>query len=482
MIRIRSLPFLSLTVACATFTLVVVACSNSSEGQASFPGDDPDSSPAANLPEAAAPGDAGAAPDAAKDAKPPFDPADEPVICTANPCAVQLAAGEFHVCARMSDGTARCWGDDSKGALGGGDPSDAGAGDAGDGGDAGFVVGSVVGLGGITQLSAGGTTTCARLGDGGVQCWGGNNKGQLGLQASPAAALSDGNAHRTPAPVAITGSATRVDVGQESLCALLASGELWCWGNNAQRQLARSETAAIGGPGAASLGGLTVTRVVAGTDTVFGVTDKGDVVSWGGVAGLEGRLAARIAALSPDALPLSIELGPVSSLSASSTTRYRPPGNTFPRPAEQALAHACAVVKGEVHCWGGSNAGALATGLPDPSIKPTVTLVESERAYPQQVAAGGEITCARLTDGTVQCAGDDTRGALARGREGTFSMFFTPAIAFKGHAVQVAITKTSVCALVQGGTVECWGSNERGELGQGTTDTNAHPTPVKIGF
>jgi alpha-tubulin suppressor-like RCC1 family protein len=39
-----------------------------------------------------------------------------------------------------------------------------------------------------------------------------------------------------------------------------------------------------------------------------------------------------------------------------------------------------------------------------------------------------------------------------------------------------------VCALVEDGTVACWGGNERGELGLPTRDTNAHPTPVPVAF
>ncbi len=482
MMRMRRLPLLLLVVASGPVA-IVVGCSDSTETRAAFEGDDDaatDSGTKANLPEAAPPTDAPVRVDAGADAKAPFDPADEPVTCAGTPCVVELAAGEFHVCARMSDGTARCWGDDSKGALGRGVPDDAGAADAGSGdaGGGGFIVGTVAGLTGITQISAGGTTSCARIDDGSVMCWGGNDKGQLGLTpASPA--TFDTKPHPVASPVAMTEPAVRIDVGQTSACAVGASGDLWCWGNNAQRQLARSDTTPTGGPARASLGGLKIARAVPGSDTVVALTDTGDVVTWGAVAGPEGTLSGRVAAISPDPLPLAIELGSASALSVSSTTLFRQGG--FP-PVVRGIAHACVVVRGEVYCWGDSRSGALATGLPDPSPFPTPVLVESESAWPQQVAAAGEITCVRLTDGTVQCAGDDKRGALARGTEGTFSMFFTPATAFTGHAVQVVATKTSVCALVQGGTVECWGSNERGELGQGTTDTKPHPVPVKVGF
>jgi alpha-tubulin suppressor-like RCC1 family protein len=77
----------------------------------------------------------------------------------------------------------------------------------------------------------------------------------------------------------------------------------------------------------------------------------------------------------------------------------------------------------------------------------------------------------RLTDGTVQCCRGDGRGRLGTSTVGLFSAFFTPATGFMGHAVHVAAGDGAVCALVQGGTVECWGSNAHGELGGSKVDS-----------
>jgi alpha-tubulin suppressor-like RCC1 family protein len=478
--RIRHVPLVLLMVVGGT--LGVIACSTS-ESREAFEAEEADSSassrPEANLPDAASPLDASPQPvDAGSDGKPPFDPADEVVTCTGTPCAVQLAAGEGHFCARMSDGTVRCWGDNTKGSLGiaatadaGVDPGYAGA---GDGGDAGYVVGRVTGLSDAIQLSAGGTTTCTVVSDGGVHCWGGNDKAQLGLRLTPA--LSDNLAHPTPSVVALPSAATRVDVGQRSACALLTTGAAWCWGDNSQRELARPSPTTVGGPAKAEVGSLAFARTASGTNSGFGVTNAGELFVWGAAAGPEGSVAGRFASLSPDPTPAPIGLGPVTSFAVSSTTIAVTPSG------RQGIGHACGIVNGSLHCWGVSLVGAMGSGLPDPVPTPAVARVESETAWPQQVAAAGEITCVRLTDGTVHCAGDNTRGALGRDTTDAFSMFFEPANLFDGHAVQVALAKRTVCALVQGGSVVCWGSNERGELGQGTTDTTPHPTPVAVAF
>ncbi len=471
--RNRSILF-SLTA--APFAVAAfVACSSSDEPRASFEEPEVDAgSGKANLPEASPSEEPAPSKDAgAEDAKPPFDPTDEPVTCAVDAgCAVELVAGENHFCARMSDGTARCWGDNAKGSLGTADAGAAPPGswvvDAGaDGGTVpgtGFVVSKVDGLEDATQLSAAGTTTCAVIGDGGVSCWGGNDKGQLGLQVAPA--VSDTKAHATATPVALPGAARRVDLGVRSACAVLANGEVWCWGDNSDLQLGRSEPKAVLGPGKASLDGLEVTRTGSSIYNGFAITKAGDLVSWGAVAGTKAIVSVRTSSIANDALPLAIGLSPVTSFAVSAGTS----------------AHACAIVSGEVFCWGNSPVGALGTGLADRSLVPVRSHVGSVAAWPQQVAANGELTCVRLTDGTVQCSGDNARGSLGRLTTDTSSWWFKPADQLTGHAVAVAVSKTTVCALLQGGSVVCWGGNDRGELGQGVTDALPHPTPVSIVF
>ncbi|AKV00194.1 hypothetical protein AKJ09_06857 [Labilithrix luteola] len=470
----RRLTFWIPATTCLT-AAVIAACSSDDarltfiedhDADATTPTPPPPSDAEPDPNDAATPVDADAASN-----KAPFDSTDEPVVCATTPCAVQIVAGEGHLCARMSDGTVRCWGDNTKGSLGVETSPDAGTSNGGDidAGDAGTpgVTTPVTALADVSQLSAGGTTTCAVVAGGDVHCWGGNDKGQLGLVVDPAA--TDTNAHPLASRVALPSAASRVDVGPIGACAVLTSGEIWCWGDNSQRQLARITTTTVAGPGKAVLGSFHVVRATAGTSTGFGLTDTGQILSWGAVAGTQAVVSARLASLSPDERPVAIGVGPATSFSVSSTTSSR--------------AHACAVADGYVHCWGASSMGALGTGLPDSSPRPRRVTIESEKAWPQQVAAAGEITCARLTDGTVQCAGDNNLGVLGEDpKKATYSMLFRPVETFTGHAVQIATASRTACALLEDGSVVCWGSNQRGELGQGTTDPDPHPTPVSVRF
>ena len=94
---------------------------------------------------------------------------------------VGLAASADHTCALLSDGTARCWGDNSYGQLGDGTTT------------ARMAPVAVAGLTGATALTAGLWHTCARLMDGTARCWGYNARGEVG----------DGHWAYQPTPVAV---------------------------------------------------------------------------------------------------------------------------------------------------------------------------------------------------------------------------------------------------------------------------------------
>ncbi|MDF2697709.1 MAG: hypothetical protein K0S65_6092 [Labilithrix sp.] len=397
----------------------------------------------------------------AADARPPFDPTEETVTCTTEPCPVRIVAGQNHFCVLMSDKSVRCWGGNDKGTLGGG---------------------KVDGLANVVQLSAAALTTCALLEDGSVSCWGANDFGQLGLAVDPP--VVDWDDHPTPSPVDLSGGrATRVDVGQRSACAVLESGDAVCWGDNEWGQLARSRDFWNGGP--AKLEGLSgkTTRTAAGTHTAFAIDDQGVLSSWGAVAGAEGSAAGRVASSTPDLHPATLFGGPFTSFAVSSTYIYWPQSpNPYESLPPEGIGHACGVVSGVLHCWGESRVGAMGVGVPGLIVFPTAVVTRG-LAYPQQVAVSRENTCARFTDGTVQCTGDNTHGQLGRaGAAGLFVDYFALADGFTKHAVQVAVSDDAVCALVQGGTVSCWGGNSHGELGQGTTDEAPHPQPVSVVF
>ncbi|WP_169927936.1 RCC1 domain-containing protein [Labilithrix luteola] len=143
--------------------------------------------------------------------------------------------------------------------------------------------------------------------------------------------------------------------------------------------------------------------------------------------------------------------------------------------------HGCGVSQGTVYCWGANTAQALCTGLPDSEQEPRLA-PPSNDARGQQISVSRSNTCARMTDGTVQCCGDDRHGQLGRGDSGAPRSAFRPVISLADHVVHVVTSDGSACALVQGGAVKCWGSNEYGELGGQTRDGLRHPQPSQVTF
>ena len=86
-----------------------------------------------------------------------------------------------------------------------------------------------------------------------------------------------------------------------------------------------------------------------------------------------------------------------------------------------------------------------------------------------QVSAGDHFTCAVLTGGTVQCWGS--------GGQAAFSTAPVP-VADLTDAVAVTSSTWHACALRASGTVACWGNNGYGQLGNGSREASSKPVPV----
>lgn len=85
----------------------------------------------------------------------------------------------------------------------------------------------VPGLEGAIQVATGGGHSCAITADGAVYCWGGNNSGQLGDGTQ-----GPGTARDVPQPVlGLTDRAARLALAHRVSCAILVSGEVYCWGD-----------------------------------------------------------------------------------------------------------------------------------------------------------------------------------------------------------------------------------------------------------
>jgi alpha-tubulin suppressor-like RCC1 family protein/lysophospholipase L1-like esterase len=145
------------------------------------------------------------------------------------------------------------------------------------------------------------------------------------------------------------------------------------------------------------------------------------------------------------------------------------------------IAYSCAALNaGTVKCWGNDSFGQLGAekvpirqGYPESDVPIEVTGISTAVA----ISSAASDTCAVLSSGTIDCWGENGYGQLG---DGTTETRFTPVqVVGITNAVAVSAGSTHTCALLSDGTVRCWGSNQGGQLGDGTT--TASYTPVAVG-
>lgn len=145
--------------------------------------------------------------------------------------------------------------------------------------------------------------------------------------------------------------------------------------------------------------------------------------------------------------------------------------------------HSCAVLEsGRVACWGSNASGELGLGTAGPaqaqaSIVVGVGGVGSLSGVSQVDGSAGH-TCARLSTGTVVCWGANNQGQLGDGT--TMDRPYPVAVPGLAGVLQVTTGNAFSCALLSGGSVRCWGANGSGQLGNSMTSAAPTTAPVTV--
>ena len=341
-------------------------------------------------------------------------------------------------CVIGTGGALRCWGANNFGEVGSGSPISVEP-----------LPVDVVGLtSGVVDVSAGGSHACAVLASGSLSCWGDNTDGALG----------DGQDVTASRPVAVTGlggPVSSVAVDHSHTCAV-AGGGAFCWGSGALGTAAGLNPNLSSVPVPVEGERANIAQISGGYGVMCSRSTSGAVSCWGpNATGGLGDGAAE--AYSDTPVPVSGILSGATDLSVGSA------------------GHACAVVSGGARCWGSNSMGQLGDGTS--TQRPSPVGVVGLGSGVAAISAGGQHTCALTSAGGVECWGNNHYGQLGNGTTG-ITNGVVQVTGLTSGVVAVSAGYLHTCAIMDDGTVVCWGANSAGQLGDGTTTGSTTPKPV----
>jgi hypothetical protein len=337
-----------------------------------------------------------------------------------------LAMAPQGPCVLYPDSSAACWGDESSGLRGTGEPP------LGDEREPAVAPALVAIDDPIVDLAASGHHRCAVTAIGDVYCWGANESGQLGYGHTEA--IGDDETPAAAGPVELGGVAVDVEVSLTHSCAILEGGVVRCWGDNGDAQLGYPDLYEAPDAPAQHLGddelptsvdpvdvGAPVQAIALGDAHTCALLEGGSVRCWGSYYTLGDAWPGPLADDEvPAALP-TVDIGaPAIALATHESIT-------------------CVITEaGGVRCWG--------HGV-------------WEKGY------GG------APAGEDADLGDDEAPAVAGD------------ISLGGPATEIAVGY-GICAVLEGGVVRCWGSADvQGQgveevIGDDEVPTDWPPTPV----
>jgi alpha-tubulin suppressor-like RCC1 family protein len=306
---------------------------------------------------------------------------------------------------------------------------------------------------------------CAIVSHGGVDCWGSNRFGQLGVEHGYPVSLEEYNSESAEhteivvvQTVPLAGTPVSVVAGELHTCCLMGNGDVMCWGRNSLQEL----------------GVRTYTPF---NYTAYYLTTTNTPVGFG-----RGTFDDGSSTYVPQKVPLP------SAAVAISAGEY----------------HACVILDdGKVVCWGSNvmgESGAIGTDVEMPPV--TISLPEGLTAVDISCYPTG--TSVLMSDGSLYRWGvfkfktDVTvphpySDVFTARTPQTMGIQLTPLKLPMGDLSQIGIEQSSTvlfgrCAIFKDQELRCWGSNsladhqaENGTLGTGTNEVYLnHPMPVLL--
>ena len=291
-----------------------------------------------------------------------------------------------------------------------------------------------------SQLSAGGSATCALSADGLASCWG------------LSALVGDGDtlSRTTPTPTAGGISFKSLVAGISHVCGVSVDQNMYCWGFNAYADTSGKQIGVL--KPTLITTDLKWTQAASGIEHNCALATDQTPYCWG--VNTRGQLGIAVADTVTRFVPTPVYGGfKFSSIVAGA-------------------AHSCGLTTDRTaFCWGWNTNGQLGDGTATSRVAPTV--VSGALTF-QTIGAGELWTCGLTTLGKAYCWG--SVAGVNQAQATPLAYPSAPTFA------SLSVGGTHACALTSDGTAYCWGGNNAGQVGDSTTVTRTVPTKVAGGF
>ena len=348
-----------------------------------------------------------------------------------NDGAVQVEVGSNVACTVLESGRLFCWG--RGGYVGDGTYEDR------------FIATEVLTNDNdvmVSKVVVGSSHTCALISNGSVMCWGQEYGGKLG-DGVERGTWDIATTPNYTAPLPDGRLAVDIGVDTSSTCAVLDNGSISCWGFAAYTLL-----------------GNDWIENQPNTGFLFGedITVR-SITTYGGHEG--GFISGMCVILSNDT---------VSCWHGSLKDSYSFSPHS-PVMVAIGAQHACALLSdSSLRCWGDNKFGQIGDGTWESKGDPIHIQGFDNQDSIISISAGSAITCAVTSSGKVYCWGSNSLGAVGDGT--AYGLYEKPV------KIDPLVNVTDIiylsyygyCAKYNDGHIGCWGDNERGIIGDGSTE------------
>lgn len=283
-----------------------------------------------------------------------------------------------------------------------------------------------------------------------LYCWGRNYDNALGSLG--------GNAFY-PREINITSTFTHITVLSSHTCALDAQNKAFCWGSNYAGQCGTGASSGTTASPTQVQGNLSFTQLSAGGSHTCGLIADGTAYCWGDND--YGQLG--------------------NNTQTDSSTPSQVFGSVKFSHIDAGGNHTCAVglADAKLYCWGRNNYGQISdANLSLNAVVPTD--VSATNVTYTRVSAGASHTCMIATTGETYCVGRNFDGQLGQNTGGADSTSQLP-VGGGSTFQEIFAGADHTCAMTSAGALYCWGANDVGQLGDGTTSPSTTPVAVDGG-